>query len=92
MNRNNVVLVALVLFVFVSSSSAGVQYAGVNLSGAEFGQTSLPGTFGSDYTYPTSAEVDYYKSTGMNFIRLPFRWERLQPTNSAVLIPRNWAG
>jgi endoglucanase len=45
----------------------------------------LPGTFGSDYSYPTSAEITYYKSKGMNFIRLPFRWERLQHTNSAVL-------
>lgn len=64
---------------------ADIQYAGVNLSGAEFGMTQLPGTFGTDYTYPTTTEVDYYKSKGMNFIRLPFRWERLQHTNSAPL-------
>jgi len=70
---------------FICSSSADIQYAGVNLSGAEFGQGNLPGTFGSDYTWPTSAEITYYRSKGMNFIRLPFRWERLQHTNSAVL-------
>jgi endoglucanase len=69
------------------SSFADIQYAGVNLSGAEFGMTHLPGTFNTDYAYPTSAEVDYYKSKGMNFIRLPFRWERLQHTNSAPLDP-----
>jgi endoglucanase len=66
-------------------AGADIQFAGVNLSGAEFGMTQLPGTFGTDYTYPTTTEVDYYKSKGMNFIRLPFRWERLQHTNSAAL-------
>ncbi len=76
-------------FFIVFSSPADIQYAGVNLSGAEFGQGNLPGTFGSDYTWPTSGETAYYQSRGMNFIRLPFRWERLQITNSAVLDPVN---
>lgn len=53
-------------------------YTGVNLAGADFGEQSLPGTFGTDYTYPTHAEVDYFVSKGMNVFRLPFRWERLQ--------------
>ena len=77
----------LILFGSVGAATfaADIQYAGVNLSCAEFGMTQLPGTFGTDYTYPTTAEVDYYKSKGMNFIRLPFRWERLQHTNSAAL-------
>jgi endoglucanase len=77
--------VAFAELLSASSVLADIQYAGVNLSGAEFGQEDLPGTFGSDYTWPTSAEITYYKSKGMNFIRLPFRWERLQHTNSAVL-------
>lgn len=55
-----------------------VEYAGVNLSSAEFGESQLPGTYGSHYTYPTFAEIDYYRAAGMNVIRLPFRWERLQ--------------
>jgi endoglucanase len=59
---------------------AGVRFAGVNLAGAEFGDSNLPGTYNRDYTYPTTAEVDYFLSKGMNLIRLPFRWERLQPT------------
>ncbi|HWD21462.1 MAG TPA: glycoside hydrolase family 5 protein [Verrucomicrobiae bacterium] len=55
------------------------------MSGAEFGMTVLPGTVPQNYSYPTFAEVDYYKSKGMNFIRLPFRWERWQHTNFATL-------
>jgi endoglucanase len=32
---------------------------------------------GSDYTYPTTAEVDYYTSKGLNCFRLPFLFERI---------------
>jgi endoglucanase len=52
----------------------------VSLAGAEFGEGSLPGTHGTNYIYPSVASVDYFRAKGMTFIRLPFRWERLQPT------------
>ena len=52
---------------------------GVNLAGAEFG-SNVPGVFGTDYTYPTHAEIDYYASKGLGVIRLPFLWERMQRT------------
>lgn len=57
---------------------------GVNLSGAEFGGA-LPGTFGRDYTYPTTEELDYFRARGRTLIRLPFRWERLQRALNAPL-------
>ncbi len=60
------------------ANAASVPYVGVNLAGAEFGDHTLPGTFGKDYIYPTDAEVDYFMGKGMNIFRLPFRWERLQ--------------
>ena len=79
-----VVLIAVAGLSLSPDCRAQVLYTGVNLSGAEFGASNLPGTFGTDYTYPTNAEVDYYVGKGMNTFRLPFRWERLQPTaNSA---------
>lgn len=55
-------------------------FKGISLAGADFGETNLPGVFGTHYTYPIQSEVDYYQSKGMNIIRLPFRWERLQRT------------
>ncbi len=58
---------------------------GVNLAGAEFG--SVPGTYGVDYTYPTSSELDYYAAKGVTLIRLPFLWERMQPTLDGSLNP-----
>lgn len=92
MNSRTLAPVCLAFWGFIGAlpASADIQYAGVNLSGAEFGVVSssggaLPGTYNTQYIYPNSAEVDYYRSRGMNIIRLPFRWERLQRTNNAVL-------
>ena len=89
MNKSILPILILSGFAVVFSSSADIQYAGVNLSGAEFGDViasggALPGTYGSQYIYPNNTEVNYYQSKGMNIIRLPFRWERLQRTNNAA--------
>ncbi len=59
---------------------SNAQLRGVNLAGADFGYDTLPGEFGTHYTYPTAEEIDYFAGTGMTVFRLPFLWERLQPT------------
>ena len=59
-------------------AGSGLAFAGVNLAGAEFGK--VPGTYATDYTYPAPASIDYFSQLGFNLIRVPFRWERLQPT------------
>ncbi|MFT4171290.1 MAG: glycoside hydrolase family 5 protein [Rhodocyclaceae bacterium] len=56
---------------------------GVNLAGGEFG--SVGGAYGYKYIYPNLNEVNYYKGKGMNIVRMPFRWERLQPTLNGPL-------
>jgi endoglucanase len=58
---------------------------GVNLAGAEFGRNR--GIYGTDYIYPNAAELDYYHSRGVDLIRLPFTWERMQPTLGQGLDP-----
>ena len=50
---------------------------GANAAGAEFGEA-LPGEFGRHYIYPSAETLRYLRSKGMNVVRLPFRWERLQ--------------
>ena len=50
---------------------------GVNLAGGEFG-SKVPGTYAQDYIYPNPDEFDYYHSKGLNLIRIPFKWERIQ--------------
>ncbi|HEX3140807.1 MAG TPA: glycoside hydrolase family 5 protein [Rhizobacter sp.] len=56
-----------------------IKWRGVNLAGAEFSSSVLPGRPGWEYIYPSIDSVDYYKNKGMNLVRLPFLWERLQP-------------
>ena len=63
---------------------AGPLLLGVNLAGAEFGSNVL-GVFGTDYTYPTHTEIDYYAAKGMSVVRLPFLWERIQHSENAPL-------
>ncbi|MEO7934730.1 MAG: glycoside hydrolase family 5 protein [Dokdonella sp.] len=62
-----------------NSAAAGTTYQGVNLAGAEFG-TALPGTVNVDFAWPSAAELDYFHGKGMNVVRLPFLWERMQPS------------
>lgn len=63
---------------------------GVNISGGEFGK--VPGRNGYDYSYPDTAEIDIYKKLGFKIIRIPFRWERLQPVLYGPLSAGDQAG
>lgn len=58
---------------------------GVNLAGADFGN--LLGKHGTEYLYPTPANIDYYAQLGFTLVRIPFKWERLQPQLNASLDP-----
>jgi endoglucanase len=66
------------LAVAVSPASAEVVcLRGVNLAGAEFG--SLGDDYGEGYLYPSEETISYFAGKGLNTVRLPFLWERLQP-------------
>jgi len=58
---------------------------GVNLAGAESNSTILPGEFGKNYIYPTAAELGFIAEQKATVIRLPIRWERIQPTLNGPL-------
>ncbi|MFH1498963.1 MAG: cellulase family glycosylhydrolase [Verrucomicrobiota bacterium] len=51
---------------------------GVNLASACFGEY-YPGVHGTHYIWPGADDLDYFKARGMELIRLPFRWENIQP-------------
>jgi len=68
-------------------TTPGLFFQGDNFSGAERGFGSeiqeswgpaIPGVEGQTYTWPTPATNSL--PPGMNIVRLPFQWERLQPT------------
>src|SRR6185437_13591415 len=56
---------------------------GINLSGAEYSwMNSFPGT----------SDLDYLRSEGVNLIRLPIAWEKMQPTLNGSLNPTYLSG
>ncbi len=50
---------------------------GINIAGGEFGQIG-GGPSGYNYIYPSHSEIDYYGAKGLDVIRVPFLWERVQ--------------
>lgn len=65
--------------VYAASCLSDKLLGGINLAGAEFNTKKLPGVVGRDYVYPTDKDLAYFRSIGAESIRLPIRWERLQP-------------
>jgi endoglucanase len=84
-------------FALPASSKQGISkrknfwFAGVNESGAEFGSGNIPGTLGTDYTWPLTSSVDTLMGKGFNIFRIPILMERIIPsslydgTNAAYL-------
>jgi endoglucanase len=61
-----------------SSSASGIfQWFGVNESGAEFGNTAIPGELGKDYTWPNASAIEILIKKGMNIFRIPILMERI---------------
>ena len=60
------------------AANTSVQYTGINIAGGDFGAEHLPGTYGQDYIYPDPETIAYFAAKGMNIIRVPTLWERLQ--------------
>lgn len=50
------------------------------------GGSAIPGSLGTDYFVPSTQELDAYKNTyGITLVKLPFSWERIQPTLGGAL-------
>lgn len=63
-----------------AAQAAPLEWRGISLSGAEWGEKlPFPGVYGKDFVYPSVDSTAYYQAKGMNLMRIGFRWERLQP-------------
>lgn len=71
--------IALLAAATAQAASPQLEWRGISLSGAEWGEKSFPGVYGQDFVYPSVASTAYYQAKGMNLMRVAFRWERLQP-------------
>ncbi|HUQ64238.1 MAG TPA: cellulase family glycosylhydrolase [Acidimicrobiales bacterium] len=75
----------------VIESRANLNSRGINVSGGEFGtpgpldstssfSNANPGIYDRAYHYDVAQSFTYLASRGMKQVRLPVRWERVQPT------------
>jgi endoglucanase len=61
----------------VHAAPADLCFRGLNISGAEYGE--VDGVEGVNFIYPSASTVSYFADKGFDTVRLPFKWERLQP-------------
>ncbi|HEV6966317.1 glycoside hydrolase family 5 protein [Roseateles sp.] len=70
----------IALLACAAAQAAPLEWRGISLSGAEWGEKlPFPGVYGKDFVYPSVDSTAYYQAKGMNLMRVGFRWERLQP-------------
>src|SRR6266702_2200028 len=89
--RAFVIAALLICIASPAGAEPALRFTGVNLAGADFGRTKIPGRIGTDYFYPSTATIDYFIAEGMNTFRLPFLWERLQPALGAEFDAQEFA-
>ena len=77
-------LAAAVSLCAMLRGARGKVTVGINLSGMEEGNRSRSRP-GYDYAVPSASEWEYFASKGIKLVRLPFRWERMQPNASGPL-------
>jgi hypothetical protein len=68
-----------------TSNAAAGPLRGINSAGGEFAHQVGTGTYGNDYHYDSQESFNYFAAQGHRLIRLPFLWERVQPTRGAAL-------
>lgn len=88
--RRAVLVGAAALSVNCAANAEERLITGVNLAGLEFNSGRLPGRLHHDYEAPRESSLDYYRSKGASAIRLPFRWERLQPALDEAFDDAHW--
>jgi endoglucanase len=80
--------IRLLLSLLLAGGLAIGQYRrGVNVSEAEFGQTSIPGTLGKSYTFGSENTFRYFGGKQLGLMRVAVLWERLQPVLGGPLDP-----
>jgi endoglucanase len=67
----------LVCAIAAAVPTTASEFTGVNISGGEFGGAN--GVHGTNYIFPNAKQIDAFAAMGMNIVRLPVRWERVQP-------------
>lgn len=64
-----------------------LQLIGINVAGAEFTSSALPGKHDTDYFFPKAGYFDKWNLKGVKSVRFPIKWERLQPVLNGEFDP-----
>jgi endoglucanase len=79
---------ALASTTLAQNSTSKLKWFGINESGAEFGETSIPGLYGKHYTWYDLNTIDQFMEQGVNHFRLNFCTPNL-PVPPPILPPTN---
>ncbi len=75
-----------------AASAASPRMIGANIAGGDFGGSgAYPGVLGFDYWYPRANDIDMAKAIGIELVRVPFKWDRIQHDTEGVLDAALWA-
>lgn len=58
---------------------------GINIMDLGISSSALPGIYGTNYTKPSLTALQTLKGRGLSVVRIPFLWERIQPTLGGAL-------
>lgn len=89
--RRRINWLPVLAFMGLPMSGQAQFFRGVNIAGAEFGMSHLPGVLNTDFTYNSEATFRYFAARNLNLVRFPLQWERLQPVLRGPLDPQNLA-
>jgi hypothetical protein len=64
----------------VNGVTASTYMRGINIMDLGIAGNTLPGVYGTNYTKPNLTSLQDLRSRGIKVIRIPFLWERIQPT------------
>lgn len=78
-NRTITTLLGLLLTVGGAASEAkNIDLIGLNVGGAAFSSGHLPGKYNTNYFFPSANYLQKWKEQGIETVRFPILWERLQ--------------
>lgn len=78
-----VILIAAFVAYALQPTHASSVIPGINYAGAEFGNRD--GRLNTHYTYPSAQHLKYFFDKGFKTVRLPFKWQRVQPQLHSAL-------
>ena len=71
--------VAVTLSCSVSAQQKPIELVGINVAGAAFASSQIPGKHGTNFFFPPTGYYSKWQQKGITWIRFSIQWERLQP-------------